>query len=131
MSFEIQYASPADAEELTDVFMTAFSSPFDKKMLPSTPDVRAWTMKNLFSRSSDAAECEVLLKMVDTSESNKIVALAKWIRPFDASADQARQSSASMDPWPESADVALCEAFFGAMDEYHRRLMGDRPHYCT
>ncbi|KAJ5591939.1 uncharacterized protein N7459_002308 [Penicillium hispanicum] len=124
MSLEPRAATPTDAPRLAEVFLAAFSDTFNRTMFPPTPDVRAWAATHLLGGNGAQAH-EVYLKIEDASAPGVVAAFAKWNRLAQGTADP----HGSAPGWPASSDQELCDRFFGTMDAYHRRLMGDRPHY--
>ena len=128
MALEIQTATSADAPALAEVFFAAFSDDFNRTMFPPTPDVRAWIAETLLT-SDEASGRDIILKATDPADSDAVVAFAKWVRPSssDAHADPDRHEGPK---WPAGSDAALCDLFFGTMDEHHEVLMEERPHYC-
>jgi hypothetical protein len=124
MAFEVEPATPSDAPQMTNVFLAAFSDPFNRTMFPPTEDVRAWATEHLVG-GGGAQDHEVFLKVSD--EEGKVAAFAKWIRP-NTGADPGLQEAEGS--WPLSSDAELCERFFGTMNIHHHELMGERRHYC-
>lgn len=137
MSVKVSPATQSDAPNLTEVFLSAFSDPFNRTMFPPTPDVHAWVTAHLFG-GNGAQENEVILKvtLTDLTDEGVVVAFAKWICPGSADPDRDRQSKESGDSgdsrpkWPASSNGELCDLFFGTMEGHHHELMGGKPHYC-
>lgn len=131
MSLEVHPASPTDAPELTQVFYASFRSDLDTAMFPKTPDVTEWWEKYLsdvITGSIAGKTNDVLFKVTEGSESDGIVAFAKWKRPVSA-ADRDQHQEKIV--WPASSDKELCDRFFHGMEARHEKWMGERPHYCT
>lgn len=135
MSFEVQPAQPADASRLADVFFASFDDEFNRTMFPPAPDTHDWFSNNFFS---DAIAQHftgdghvTVLKVVEASNPTEIAAFAIWRRYMTSADRDRREESHNSDmQLPASSDKALCEHFFGAMEEEHQKWMGDRPHYC-
>ncbi|KAJ5937630.1 hypothetical protein N7454_003972 [Penicillium verhagenii] len=126
MSLDLQNASPTDAQDLTEVFLAAFSDPFNRTMFPLTAESRLWIAQNFMNSDGRTSEHEVFLKATD--EHGKPIAFAKWVRPYHVAADRDLQSDVALE-WPVGSDKDLCDVFFGTMGHHHHDLMGDRPHY--
>ncbi|KAJ5528239.1 hypothetical protein N7513_012398 [Penicillium frequentans] len=124
---ELHDAIPTDAQDLTEVFLAAFSDPFNRTLFPPTAEVRKWIADNFLNAKGLASEHEVILKVTD--DNGKPVAFAKWVRPYHAAADRDLRSDDAVGGWPVGSDKDLCDLFFGTMSDHHHRLMGDRPHY--
>ncbi|KAJ5630356.1 uncharacterized protein N7484_010456 [Penicillium longicatenatum] len=124
---EIHEATPADAQDLAEVFFAAFSDPFNRTMFPPTAEVKGWIADTFFNAKGLASEHEVTLTATD--DNGKPVVFAKWVRPYHAAADLDLQSHDAVGGWPVGSDKDLCESFFETMSDHHHKLMGDRPHY--
>lgn len=128
MASDVQFAQPADAPRLAEVFFAAFSDRFNRTMFPDNPEVRVWMEKNMLC-SEGVSENQIVLKVTDPSNPDVVAAFAKWIRPSSgSSADHDRHEAPAV--WPESSDGELCDRFFGTMDGHHKDVMKGRPHYC-
>lgn len=76
-------------------------------------------------------------RFVKVNDGDRIIAYAKWnvpVRPDEPPA-ASRSSSSSSDPnvlpsWPDDADKALCDRFFGELVNKRKEVMQERPHYC-
>ncbi|RHZ47810.1 GNAT family N-acetyltransferase [Aspergillus thermomutatus] len=123
MTFKLLPANPTDSPALTNVFLSAFSDPFNQRLFPRTPDVTAyWTAHFAsFINSPDKA----VLKMIDSAD-GAIVAFAVWQLPGQPSPEGETHPG---DAYPASSDRELCALFFGGMAEMRRRIMCGRPHY--
>lgn len=140
MPFELLPADPTDSPALTTVFLSAFSSPFNQRLFPRTPDVITyWTAQ--FTSFINNPHKAVL--KITNSEDGSIVAFAVWQLPVPSSAEDvhlkhshspphshAHAQAGDEHPYPASSDRELCEVFFGGMEEMKKRIMGSRPHYC-
>lgn len=128
MASDVQFAQPADAPKLAEVFFAAFSDQFNRTMFPDNPDVRVWMEKNMLC-GEGISEDQIMLKVTDPSNPDVVAAFAKWIRPSSgSSADHDRHEDPAV--WPESSDGELCDLFFGTMDKHHKDAMEEKPHYC-
>ena len=134
MAIEIQPANPQDAPALAEVFLAAFCDSFNRSLFPVTPDVREWWVKLFIDSCVKPQSGDVLLKAVDTSAKSEtgegvIAAFAIWnLPPKDP--DAVNQVKHDAQQWPESSDRALCDRFFGRMEEMRESIVGGRRHYC-
>ncbi|KMK56602.1 GNAT family acetyltransferase [Aspergillus fumigatus Z5] len=139
MPFELLPADPTDSPALTTVFLSAFSSPFNQRLFPRTPDVITYWTAQFTSFINNPHKA--VLKITD-SEDGSIVAFAVWQLPVPSSPEDvhlkhshspshshAHAQAGDEHPYPVSSDRELCEVFFGGMEEMKKRIMGSRPHY--
>ncbi|EAW20217.1 GNAT family N-acetyltransferase [Aspergillus fischeri NRRL 181] len=133
MSFELLPADPADSPNLTTVFFSAFSNPFNQRLFPRTPDVTAYWTAQFTSFINNPHK--TVLKIID-SEDGSIVAFAVWQLPVQSSPEDvhlkhphSHSHAGDEHHYPASSDRELCEVFFGGMEEMKGRIMGARPHY--
>ncbi|KAJ6103475.1 Acetyltransferase GNAT family [Penicillium sp. IBT 16267x] len=122
---ELHDATPTDAQDLTEVFLAAFSDPFNRTMFPPTAEVKSWIGENFLNGNGLASEHEVILKA--TNDNGKPVAFAKWVRSYHAGADRDLQSDNAVREWPVGSDKDLCETFFGTMSDLE--ILGVHPSY--
>lgn len=133
MPLTLSPATAADLPALTDVYMLAFQDPITIACFPRTPNVRRWWD----SHNTEAFMGNPATRFIKVQDGDRIVAYAKWNVPVraDELAAASRSSSSSSDPrvlpsWPDDADKALCDRFFGGLLEKRKEVMRDRPHYC-
>ncbi|KAL4865167.1 hypothetical protein BDV12DRAFT_188416 [Aspergillus spectabilis] len=132
MEFTISPATPADAPRLTEIYFSAFSSDFSRRLFPPANDTRAFKISGL---ERDAEETQSggkkssLIKVVGTAEGQEpvIAGYALW-NFYEGDTDEAPDTGEKIQ-WPASSDVELCESFFGRVVRERKRAIGDQPHY--
>ncbi|KAF7182945.1 hypothetical protein CNMCM7691_002689 [Aspergillus felis] len=129
MSFELLPANPTDSPALTTVFLSAFSSAFNQRMFPPTPDVTAYWTAQFTSFINNPRK--TVLKIIDSAD-GAIVAFAVWqlpVQPSPEDSNEEHSHSGDEHHYPASSDSELCAVFFTGMKEMKGRIMGRRPHY--
>lgn len=128
-NLEIDFANPADAREISDVWYECFPDPFIRKMFPQIPSVQQWwDDANIFDMINRPAA--KYLKVTDLAANDgkgKIVGYAKWFVPVEG---QRPELENRFPPWAEGSGKDLCSRFFGHLVLERRKLLGDRQHYC-
>ena len=111
-NLKLDFATPADAREISDVWYECFPDEFIRKMFPHTPSVQQWW--------DDANTSDILnrpaanyLKVTDLAANDgkgKIVGYAKWFVPVEG---QKPELENRFPLWAEESDKDLCDRFFG------------------
>jgi hypothetical protein len=126
---QLDFATPADAREISDVWYECFPEPGIRKMFPKTPSVQQWwddaNTSDMLNRS--AAKYLKVTDLVANDGKGKIVGYAKWFVPVE---NQKPELENRFPPWAEESDKDLCSRFFGHLVVERRKLLGERQHYC-
>ena len=131
--------SPMTREEIptiTDVYFPAFKVyPIIDRALPNTPGVTKW-WEATNSHEFEQPNCR-FMKVVDLSAEGssdagegrgkgKFVGYAEWFLPLEQQGAQEETFS-----FHEDTDIPIAEWLFGNMAVQQKKIMGDRPYYCT
>jgi GNAT superfamily N-acetyltransferase len=131
MPFEILPATKDDAPAFADIFLSAFSDDFNRRLFPPSQNVREWWIGKFTADFDKPQSNDVLLKAVDRTESglDTIAAFAIWnLPPPDPGA--VNQCHEETPQWPDEADKELCNWFFSKMTGQRVRFVDGRRHYC-
>ncbi|KAJ8068711.1 hypothetical protein OCU04_002410 [Sclerotinia nivalis] len=125
MKFELRPATPADAKDLTDIYLSAFSN--DEISLVcfprSSPATWTWWHNSILAEIQDPSSH--FLCIYDTfSPTQEIISYAKW---NDTTAPVATKND--LPQWPQGCDVELANHFFGTLIERRREIMKERKHW--
>ncbi|RMJ25580.1 hypothetical protein PHISP_03549 [Aspergillus sp. HF37] len=130
MPFEILPATKDDAPAFADIFLSAFSDDFNRKLFPPSQNVREWWTGKFTADFDKPQSNDVLLKAVDKTDAGQevIAAFAIWnLPPPDPGA--VNQCHEEMPQWPDEANKELCNWFISKMKEQRVRFVGGRRHY--
>ncbi|KKK11914.1 hypothetical protein AOCH_004754, partial [Aspergillus ochraceoroseus] len=132
MEFKIEPVVPADAEEVTDVFLASFSDDFSRRLFPCTEEVRAWWIQKFAADAEQAHSQHTVsfMKMVGTVGSDQrpvIAAFALWELPKKAPVGEGTEDEHVT--WPVGSDSELCDLFFEGIHKERKSAVKGQPHY--
>ncbi|KAG0646333.1 hypothetical protein D0Z07_8090 [Hyphodiscus hymeniophilus] len=125
---KLDFATPNDARDISDIWYECFPEKFLKKMFPQIPAVQQWwDDANTFDMLNRPAA--KYLKVTDLAANDgkgKIVGYAKWFVPVDG---QKPDFESRFPPWAQDSNKELCERFFGHLMLERRKSLEERQHY--
>ncbi|KAI2778154.1 acyl-CoA N-acyltransferase [Daldinia loculata] len=128
MSYKIREATHSDIPSLVDVYFDAFGDhPVTQRVFNSNPEhVRKFWLDPLASGLQKPTEHFLVLTDPSSSTPERIIAFGIWREFFTTASPPPPPAAVS---WPEDADLACVEEFFGTIGEMHKRIMESRPHW--
>ncbi|KAI1802641.1 acyl-CoA N-acyltransferase [Daldinia bambusicola] len=129
MSFKVRKATQSDISSLIDLYFDAFGDhPVTRRVFNSNPEhVRKFWLDPLAS-GKQPTEHFMVLTDPNSATPERIIAFCIW-REFFTTASPLPSPSPPPVSWPEDADLACVENFFGTVDRMHKKIMGERPHW--
>ncbi|KAI1078644.1 acyl-CoA N-acyltransferase [Whalleya microplaca] len=127
MAFTLRKATISDIPGIVDAHNDSFRDhPLSKRVLdPSSEHVHEFWNKSLKDELVDPNADYIVMTDPASSPPEKVVGFAKWIKPLTPESPP----SPAPHPWPEGADLAFADTFFGTIDKYHEDTMKGRPHW--
>ncbi|KAH9221010.1 acyl-CoA N-acyltransferase [Leptodontidium sp. 2 PMI_412] len=129
MPLFLRKATAADAAVLTDIYFSAFSIDaisllvFPRGPATGSRDFPAWTWwYNSVIEELDSPNAHFICIYDSDSPDQKVVSYAKWNGPNEP-------FGTDMPVWPEGADIALADHFFGNLVNRHAVIMKGRKHW--
>ena len=128
-NLKLDFATPDDAREISDIWYECFPDEFIRKMFPRTPAVQQWwddaNTSDMLSRPS--AKYLKVTDLATNEGKGKIVGYAKWFVPVE---NQKPELENRFPPWPRESDKDLADRFFGHLVKERRKYLEERQHYC-
>lgn len=123
MPLTLRPATEADASQLADIYFSAFTiDAISLLVFPrDNPSPRKWWVNSILEEMADPNAHHICIYDSSTPD-QKIVAFAKWNSPDTP-------ITTDMPAWPEGADEALANHFFGNLVGTHKKLMTGRRHW--
>lgn len=124
-NLRVLQATVHDVPNLANIFFGAFQNSLAYQCFPNVPSVRNWFIKSNTEEFKDPNT--LFLKVIEKKngyEDGPIVAFAKWKKLVKEDRVE------PLPEWPKEGNTQLANEFFGQLKDGHRRLMGDRPHWC-
>ncbi|OJJ67099.1 hypothetical protein ASPBRDRAFT_48119 [Aspergillus brasiliensis CBS 101740] len=113
----LEPATLADLPALTSLWYNAFTTPSMRTIWPDTPGVRQW-WHDANEHDMRHKPREKYLKVIDTSQNDRIVAYAKW------SLQTAEERGARWPPWHADMDPVHNDKFLKQLETYREELVG-------
>ncbi|KAA8642574.1 GNAT family N-acetyltransferase [Aspergillus tanneri] len=111
----LEFITLQDIPAITELYYSAFNIPENLRMFPDTPGLRRWwqhaNRRDLLHRPHYR-----FLKVVDTSDSDRMIAYAKWNLAAEKYEDR-------FPPWHEESDQTLCAELFGKTQEHREKVL--------
>ncbi|CAD6440105.1 46edc67b-02b9-4726-a5ec-2187c4635ee9 [Sclerotinia trifoliorum] len=125
MRFQLRPAVPSDANNLTDIYLSAFSN--DEISLTcfprSLPTTRTWWYNSILAEIQDPSSHFICICNT-SSPTQEIISFAKW---NDSSAPVVTKND--IPQWPPGCNAELANHFFGTLIERRREIMRERKHW--
>lgn len=122
MPLLLRKATLADASFLTDIYFSAFSvDAISLLVFPRNSSAWNWWYDSVVEELADPNAHFICIYDSD-SEEQKVVAYAKWNGPN-------APFGTDLPAWPEGADSALGNHFFGNLVNRHAEIMKGRRHW--
>ncbi|KAI0017135.1 acyl-CoA N-acyltransferase [Xylariomycetidae sp. FL0641] len=127
MAFELRKATPDDASALTHAFFDAFCEhPASLRVIKQSSEAgNRYFVESMNAELRDSNAHFIVAVDPASAYPGGIVGWAKWVQPLTPTSP-ARPSQL---PWPEDADLAFADEFFGCLERKHSEHMQDRPHW--
>ncbi|KAI1494064.1 acyl-CoA N-acyltransferase [Biscogniauxia mediterranea] len=127
MSITLRKASVSDTAAICSVFFDAFRDhPANRRVFnPSLKQTQEYWSRSIDSELRNPNAHFVLVTDTASSPPGQVIGFAKWIEPRTASSPPPPPQH----PWPQGADTAFADEFFGTLAKKHTEIMGDRPHW--
>ncbi|KAF7907108.1 uncharacterized protein EAF01_004695 [Botrytis porri] len=124
MNLTLRPATAADAEALTNIYFSAFSSDeISLLCFPRSSVSWTWWHNSILSEIQDPSSHFLCIQDV-SSHTSEIISYAKW---NNTSATVATTND--LPEWPQGCDVEVANHFFGTLIERRREIMGERKHW--
>ncbi|KAF5879156.1 putative gnat family protein [Botrytis fragariae] len=124
MTLILRPATIADAEALTNIYFSAFSSDeISLLCFPRSPVSWTWWYNSILSEVQDPSS-HFLCIQDSSSPTPEIISYAKWNDKFAPVA-----TINDLPEWPQGCDVKVANHFFGTLIERRRGIMGERKHW--
>ncbi|KAI0883044.1 acyl-CoA N-acyltransferase [Annulohypoxylon maeteangense] len=127
MSIQIRKATESDIPSIIDTYFDAFRDhPLTlRAFFPGSEPVRQWWAEGIGADLRDPSTHYLVVTDSASADPERILAFGKWRVWLTSTTPPAPP----IPSWPEGADVPLLEKFFGAIDQKHKDILQDRPHW--
>lgn len=120
--FRLELITASDIPECVSIYFLSFQNPHSLGCWPRIPSVQVW-WESMFRDELDEPFSHWRKAIhIPTGET---AGFMKWQQPRPGV-----EPDEDLPAWPEGADHRLCDETFGAWAKGHRRIMGDRGHWC-
>ncbi|KAF7958124.1 hypothetical protein EAE96_003688 [Botrytis aclada] len=124
MNLTLRPATTADAEALTNIYLSAFSNDeISLLCFPRSSTTWTWWYNSIVSEIQEPSS-HFLCIQDSSSPTSEIISYTKW---NDTSAPVATIND--LPEWPQGCDVEVANHFFGTLIERRREIMGERKHW--
>ncbi|KAI1452866.1 acyl-CoA N-acyltransferase [Annulohypoxylon moriforme] len=127
MSIQIRKATDSDIPAIIDTYFDAFRDhPLTlKAFFPGSESVKRWWTETIGDDLRDPSTHYLVVTDSASADPERIVAFGKWRQWLTSTTPPVSPTPS----WPEGADVALLEKFFSTIDQKHKDILQDRPHW--
>jgi hypothetical protein len=129
MALTLRTATLADAADMTDIYLSAFSiDAISLLCFPrDNPSVYKWWYDMIVAEMTDPTWHNLVITVPATTSlganKDQVIAWCKWNAP------SLKPLETDLPTWPEGADVELANHFFGNLFTRRKRIMGERKHW--
>jgi ribosomal protein S18 acetylase RimI-like enzyme len=124
MPLTLRPATAEDADQLTDIYFSAFQhDAISLLAFPrSSPTARKWWHDSILDEITDPHAHFLCITDPSSSTPPKILSYCKWNSP-------SAPIDTNLPQWPEGSDVEIANHFFGNLVRRHERIMRGRKHW--